>query len=224
MMLLDLFFPAICLHCKGPLSKIDSLLCLECSRLLELLGPSEHCCWCFQSLQEHSACSFKDAPIERFGAALSYSGPAMDLMREMKYHGRPLLAKSLASFMVMQFQRLDWPMPDLIVPVPQSFVRKLLRGYSTSAMLAYEVAHMLDVPCKELLKRRSGDFPQARLGKEQRRALQADAFNWKKREMIDGKTILLIDDVATTGSTIIAAASVLAEGFPAAIYALTCCL
>ena len=83
----------------------------------------------------------------------------------------------MAAFLVAQLDRLGWPMPDAIIPVPLSFGRWLERGYNQSALLADEMGALLQCPVWNALKRKSGDFSQAALSLEQRKALMEAALN-----------------------------------------------
>lgn len=190
--------------------------------LIELEG---RCPRCFAEKEEGIClrCRKRGSPFKRMVSAFEYEGPAATLVQQLKFGKREELAKDFASWMLVQFLRLDVPLPDLIIPVPQPFLRTWMRGYNQSLLIAQEVARLLERPCLNLLKKRSGDFPQTGLSKEQRENLSRDAITWKKRYPISDKTILLIDDVMTTGSTLQRSAEVLQEGYPAALYALTFC-
>jgi ComF family protein len=124
---------------------------------------------------------------------------------------------------VAQFFRLDWPIPDVIVPVPISLTRWLDRGYNQSALIAKEMSTLLEVPALDVLKRRSGDYSQAGLSYAQRKTLSSNSFLLKKSLSIQEKTVLLIDDVYTTGTTLACSAEALCAGFPEHIYGLTLC-
>ena len=125
--------------------------------------------------------------------------------------------------MTIQFFKLDWPLPDIIVPVPLSFSHRLSRGYNQSFLIAKEMGHLLQRSAKELLKRRQYDFPQAELGKKERTNLSPESFKWRTREQVSDQIVLLIDDVMTTRTTLNHCASRLQEGFPKYIYAMTFC-
>jgi competence protein ComFC len=159
----------------------------------------------------------------RVGSAFEYAGPAASLILQMKFGKKPELAKDIAAWMVVQFFRLELPLPDLIVPVPQSFFRRMTRGYNQSELIAQEIGKLLERPVENILKRSIGDFPQTGKSREERENLLEDSFSLKKRFGISDKIILVIDDVMTTGSTLTQCARVLEEGFPAALFALTCC-
>ncbi len=169
------------------------------------------------------ACLNLHPPFAGVAAALSYEGPARALLRAFKYNKFVPLAKGLSAFMVAQFARLHWPYPDLVVPVPQSRLKRVIRGFNQSELLARHLALSLSVPHSRILKRRSKGPAQMGLDREERRNLPPGSFALKWRRQVEGATLLLIDDAATTGTTLLRAAEALQEGHPMAIYALTLC-
>jgi competence protein ComFC len=200
-------FPSLCLHCREGTE--GQVLCRSCLTLLDLLP--------------HVAAEGKKKHPMELASTFERRGPAADLVRDFRNYGSHGLAKTMAAFMVVQWDHLQWPLPDLIVPVAQSLVHRLVRGHSTSLMLSEEMGVLLNKPVKQLLRRRIADFSQEGLSVEQRRLLNKGAFSWKKREDISGKTVLLIDDFHVTGTTLKRCTEVLHEGFPKKIYALTFC-
>jgi competence protein ComFC len=218
----NLIFPSLCLHCK---EESRHLLCPSCFQLLTLLDSEERCRHCFSSTSEGRRvcprCIERRHFFKQTASAFEQMGPASSLLREFREADRPHLAESLAAFMALQLMHLNWPLPDLIVPVPQSAWRRFRCGYNPSALLANQVALYLGRPALSLLRRRSGDLPQSALSKEERAALPGGTFSWKKRVNIAGKIILLIDDTTASGATLNHCASLLQEGCPAQLFCLT---
>ncbi len=216
--LLNLFFPPLCLHCE---TLTDHLFCKGCAGFFEMIDPSSRCCYCFvenSGSRPCQECVSKKRWNVKMASALDYLGAVSSLVKKLKYGRMPYLAKTGASFMVAQFFRLEWPQPDLIIPVPR---RNWFCGTNHATLLAQNLAKQLAVNCQELVKRKGGDFSQANLSKEQRENLSTASFYLKKGAQIENKTILLIDDVITTGTTIRNCAEALREGFPTHIYALS---
>ncbi len=219
-----LVYQPACIHCDQPLAESCRLACDTCSELLELLDPTSRCRHCFgQSPTDACAeCFGKPVPWHGIASAFDYTGPAASLIRGLKYRNRPYLAKPAAAFIAAQFTRLDWPMPDLLVPVPMPRLRKMARGYNQAELLATELGLFLKRPVVKALKRTVGAFSQAGLSIEQRQNLPAAHFALC-HQAVYGRTALLIDDVTTTGSTLHACAEALLTGGPASLYALTVC-
>lgn len=225
---IDLLYPALCLHCKASLSSHVKHLCSDCQGLLELIEVSRRCPLCFASdycptLHACGGCKKTRSLLTAAGSAFDHIGPAATLVQQMKYGGQRHLAKGAAAYLAIQFLTLQWPLPDLIVPVPISSVRHFERGYNQSYELALGLADFLKRPAINALKRRSGGYSQAGLTRSLRLELNADSFQVKKSIDLQDKIVLLIDDVTTTGSTLNCCAEALQEHCPQAIYALTLC-
>jgi ComF family protein len=225
---LHLAYPTKCLHCQVLLPPEAMWLCFSCASLLELIDPDERCPTCFNLLPEESsllclACLQYPSIFFRMGAAFDYDGPAATLVKRLKYGNQPYLARGMASFLVMQFDKLHWPLPDGLIPVPLSFTHWLERGYNQSALLAEEMSCLLQCPVWHALKRQSGDYSQAALTFDQRKALSGGRFKRDLKYSLEGKTLLVIDDVMTTGSTLFRCGEILGSANPTSLYALTFC-
>lgn len=226
--IVDFLYPPFCLHCDSPLEYQTKLLCTECLPSMELINAEERCCCCFspEISGEKKKClsCLQDSPVwERAAAALDYHGPAVTIVRAMKYGNQPYLAKGAAAWMASQLHDLNWPFPDVIVPVPIPITRWIQRGYNQSLCLAKSLGEIIDRPVCSALKRRCGDYSQAGLSSKERKKLSSASFSLVKRVDLEDKTILLVDDVMTTGTTLKCCAEVLLEGFPKKIYTLTVC-
>lgn len=224
----NLVYPPLCLHCKGGMQQDSNLLCNECLAFLELINPSERCPYCFSIdfCPERRVCAdcIRRPPIlNGIAAAFDYFGPASTLVRKLKYGDLPYLAKGCGAYLAAQFLCLEWPMPDVIVPMPIAFSHWLERGYNQSLLLAQSLAAILHCPVQEALVRESGDYSQAGLTRQQRIQLDGACFRLKPNLQLRDKSVLLIDDVMTTGSTLRKCAEVLLEDQPESIYGLTFC-
>lgn len=222
----NLIYPPLCLHCHSELSSKEPFLCGTCLQLLELINPLERCRFCFGSTTVQPACQAcraKECVFSSLAAAFEYVGPAATLVKQFKYAGEHYLSDGMAAFLVAQWMQLGWPLPDIIMPIPISYMHYLQRGYNQSALLAQGISAMLDVPVLELLSRKNRGYSQAGLNQTQRKQLSREAFCLKQPSLLSDKTILLIDDVMTTSTTLTRAAESLREAIPKAIYALTFC-
>lgn len=226
--LLDLLYPPLCLHCKEYFQHDCNLFCRTCLSLFDQIDPLTRCPFCFNSEfnpEERCCTDCKKQPrrIKRIAAVFDYVGPPATLIKHLKYGGQSYLAKGAGALMAMQFFSMDWPMPDFIIPMPMSRLRKMDRGYNQSELLAESLAALLQRPICKALKRKSGDFSQAGLDYKQRLNLKHDSFFVKKGDQLHDKIILLVDDVMTTGSSLNCCAEALSSAFPEEIYALTFC-
>lgn len=228
---LDLLYPPLCLHCREALDAQFPLFCHSCLSLLEMIDHTTRCPYCFTTeinIENGngtccSECRQKPHIIRRIAAAFDYEGPAATLVKQLKYGRQPYLAEGAGSFLTAQFIRLEWPMPDFIIPMPMAPLRKFDRGYNQSQLLAEVTGRMLNRPILNVLKRASGDFSQAGLSHKQRLQLSEHAITLKPTDKLRDKCLLLIDDVMTTGSTMRRCSDALAGGYPDSIYAITLC-
>lgn len=226
---LDLIYPPLCLHCNECLENECHLFCRSCLLLFDQIDPSTRCPFCFspefdrnqQKCCDH--CKQHPRKIKRTASVFDYEGPPATLVKQLKYGGQFYLAKSGGAFMAVQFLSLNWPMPDFIIPMPMASLRKMERGYNQSELLAESLAKLINRPVSRVLKRKSGDFSQAGLDHYQRLNLKNDSFFVKDGDQLHNKTLLLVDDVMTTGSSLNCCAEALIPFFPEDIYALTLC-
>lgn len=226
--LLYLAYPPICLHCGETIEEKHAIFCSHCFPQLELIDHNDRCPHCFSSdfCPERYICQecSQHAPVlNRIASAFDYMGPAATLVKGLKYGNQPYLAKGAAAYMAMQFIHLNWPVPDVIIPVPLPLTRWIQRGYNQSLLLAQELSQYLDRPVYNALTRTSGDFSQAGLSRQQRRQLDSQSFQVIEERKLEDQCLLLVDDVMTTGSTLRCCAETLYQAFPASIYGLTVC-
>lgn len=194
---LEVIFPPFCWHCEDS-AALSQPLCPSCVKLLDILPLAD--------------------PIATFEG----QGPAWTLVKALKSGKAPKLAQGLAGYMALQYLKNDLPLPDLIVPVPQSFHRSLQVGYNPSLLLAQHLGKILDRPVIQLLKRKRQLFCQMKVDREKRYRLSVENFQWRKRVPIAEKTILLVDDIVGTGATLRACAQRLYEGFPLKVIKMAC--
>lgn len=222
---LNLFYPQSCLHCQSNTVESSHPLCSSCLQQLTLLKAEGRCYRCFMAYEGKGLClSCRQQPyLRRAAAAFSYEGAAVSLVKGLKYGSLDYLASGMGAFMAAQLLTLEWPLPDYLVPVPMAATHLISRGYNQSRLLADSLALVLGRPVCEALGRYSGDYSQAGLLKHQREALTTKRFVLRKKEGLQGKRLLIVDDVMTTGQTMTCCAQLLADAYPSAIYAIAFC-
>jgi ComF family protein len=140
-------------------------------------------------------------------------------MHQLKYRRNMALGETLADQMSGYVKQLDWHF-DIIVPIPLGTKRLKERGYNQSAMVAHPLALKLNVLYRpDLLIRSKETRSQVGLTRKERKNNISNAFIATSKAF--GKTILIIDDVATTGSTLSAAAEALLLAGAEKVYAFT---
>ncbi len=216
---LDAVFPPRCVACGAH----GSFLCQACREALPRALPPR-CPLCWQPERQGAMCGRCAAARPTFVGARTvclYEGPAREAVRALKYHHLAALARPMAEVMAVYLESEALP-ADVVVPVPLFGRRQRLRGYNQSALLARELARLSGLPLVERgLARRRDTPPQARsVDAEARRRNVSDAFAADRRR-VEGRCVLVIDDVMTTGATLDACAQALGQAGAASVWALT---
>lgn len=225
---LDLLFPPTCLGCgKGLPSSRPPLFCPVCQGQITLITPPL-CTCCGRPLPDAAGgghtcgrCLAKPPAFRRARALLLYDGPLAEAIHRFKYQGETAGLASFAHF--AQTAALpDLSLPDLILPVPLHPKRLRRRGFNQAQWLAQAFFPEQRGQLRpDLLLRLRHTAPQTGMsGKERRRNLK-NGFGVTRAELIRGKSILLVDDVYTTGSTVNECARVLLRAGAATVEVLT---
>ncbi len=202
----DLVFPPICAGCH----ERGTWLCATCRRDFNVVARPI-CARCGQPGDEASnVCSHCDAWPAQIGAvrgAFEFGGPLRDAIHRYKYQSEYARAASLSELLVEALERSEFDPNaswDLIAYVPLHARRRRQRGFDQSRLLAKELADRLGLPCTSDLLRIVDTPTQVGRGAAERRLNVLDAFDWKGGPL-NGSRILIVDDVITTGATMIAA-------------------
>jgi ComF family protein len=214
----DLVFPPRCAICGAG----GSFLCDSCENGLSIAdGPRCSLCWKPQTEPFCGKCATQRPAFDGLRSLYRFDGGARELVHALKYRHQSALAEPMAGLLALFL--IDDPLSvDLIVPVPLSKRRERMRGYNQSALLARGLSRRLGISVQEkALFRRRNTASQARtLSAEERRANVRDAFAGKP-DLLNGRRVLLIDDVATTGATLDACARAALDSGAASVRALT---
>ncbi|MDD5454690.1 MAG: ComF family protein [Candidatus Ratteibacteria bacterium] len=127
-----------------------------------------------------------------------------ELIHLFKYKKNDYLDKFLAGFLIEKILRGDdLKNADFIVPVPMHMFDKFKRGYNQTELLACQVSKIVGIPMlSDRLIKHKRIPSQTALSTEERFKNVKDAFTIKNSKILEGKTILLIDDIFTTGATL----------------------
>lgn len=184
--LLELLYPAKCVFCGHLLGREETELCTSCRRTLP---------YCEGSV--------KRVPYSKSTAAVFYyEDQVRESILRYKFRGNPQYSAAYGRLLAMKVaeQGVDF---DLITHVPVSRRRHRRRGYDQAARLAKAVSRELGGTFQKLLKKIRNNPAQSGLAKpEQRRANVLGVYRTMDPKLVQGKTILLIDDVMTTGATL----------------------
>jgi len=200
-------FPVGCAACAAMLEEDATLpLCAACDGALVDVGEP-FCLDCARAGGEPRRC--RRATHLHLAAAFTFDDAVRTLVHAFKFGDAPELAEPLVARAWEGPAFAGCERPDLVVPVPLHPVRRRERGYDQAARLAHAFAARAGAPDVTALARVRPTRQQARLGATERAANVAGAFLCARPELVRGKGVALVDDVATTGATLRAAADVL---------------
>ena len=165
-------------------------------------------------------------PFDAARSVYSYVGAIRPAIHRLKYDGKTALAKPLAQLLIDYLQSSTQCVApeelNLIVPVPLHRFRQWRRGFNQSELLAREIGRAFGVPSREVLRRTRFTPPQVELSREERQQNVKGVFALRDTKIkFQGATILLIDDVYTTGATLKECAHVLKNAGAKRVFVLT---
>lgn len=205
--IVDILLPPICPLCNANRCALD--LCAECLKKISVItGPLCMVCGAPFASKEGpdrlcQGCIDSPPPFLSARSAVLYEGTALEMIRALKYHSRFEFVKPLVRLMVSALDR--WPIEDgaIVMPVPLHAKRLKERCFNQSLLIAKGVASAMSLRLdyKTLVRGRL-TAPQVDLKGDERRKNVSKAFMANDTEAVKGKTVLLIDDVHTTGSTL----------------------
>lgn len=220
--LLDFSLPPRCPGC-GVIVDGDHRFCMDCWRQVDFLGPPA-CVQCALPLPfaddaetRCAACLARPPAFDRTYAAAAYGDLTRLLALKLKYGTKPATALTIAKLMARNVA----PCEDaLIVPVPLHRWRIWRRGYNQSALIASALGKQTGV-ARELgaLRRVRSTPPLKAMNYAKRREVVRGAFvvNARFADRVRGRTVMLVDDVYTTGSTANACAKTLKKAGAASV-------
>lgn len=220
----DLFFPRRCPFCGEVIGFLPT--CLDCEAEVEkhLHQPYR------LAATEHSL-----GHLEGAASVFLFEDKPAEAIRQMKYGAKPWYGRELGYIMAqrlfgctfkvrygiigMHLDMLPKPQYDLVVPIPPS---NKIRGFSSTDRIAQSLAKSIEVPfCGgNLIKHRQTE-PQASLDAKQRLYNVVGSMSVREPQTIEGKRILLVDDVITTGATVTEAAGALMRAGAHSVFAVS---
>ena len=200
----DLIFPASCGNC----GRVDYRFCAKCRHILELTAVALP-----HAMRE------TPAELDALIATGKHHGVLRNAVLAFKYDGARDLALPLANRLVEALRSVDWRI-DIVAPVPLSADREAERGYNQSALLSQPVVAATGLAARaDAIRRVRKTNQQAMLTGQERRNNVKNAF--RANQNVSGLSVLLIDDVVTTGSTLGECARALKSKGAAAVYGIT---
>ena len=205
-MLKDFFFPRRCPVCDRPVKPFGALICTACENKIKYVAPP-YCLKCGKSVAPDAGAYCFDCTLRKHGfdqavSLFDYKSVAMSLYR-FKYKGRREYAdyygERLAT--VLGKQILSWK-PQAIIPVPIHASKRRMRGYNQAELVARSLSGYLSVPVEtEWIKRCKKTVPLKDLSPLERQNNLKKAFIMRCND-VKLDTIVILDDIYTTGSTV----------------------
>ncbi len=206
---LDAILPPLCLGC-GEIVAAAGSLCAKCWQGFSFIAPPQ-CLRCGVPFAEDlgpdaqcADCLMRPPRFRRARAALVYDDRTRRLVLPFKHGDRTDMARACGAWMARAGAEL-LAEADLVAPVPLHWRRLLMRRYNQALLLAARIARDADVRlAADLLRRRRWTGSQAGLKAQERRRNVRQAFDVHPRWSADikGRSVVLVDDVLTTGATV----------------------
>lgn len=227
--MINLLFPRRCPVCGEIVQPFGQLICPGCVKELSPVQPPA-CKKCGKEVESSTMeycydCARHKRAFRQNFALLNYNGAASRSMSAIKYKGRreylDFYSQAVCRRLGKTIRRIS---PDAIVPVPIHRSRRRIRGFNQAELLAQEIGGQLGIPvCSKGLKRVKKTLPQKELNPQERLRNLQQAFvpGVLSREV---RTVLLVDDIYTTGSTMEACACALKSMGVENVYGLTLCV
>lgn len=202
---LSMVAPHECVGC----GKEDTLLCEVCR--IDIVGTIPSRCYrCHKLTRQFQVCDTCRRKVvpRHVWIATEYSGLPKELIHRLKFE-RAKSASGIIATILDNFLPL---LPDdtIVTFIPTTPSRIRVRGYDQSRQIAKRFAYLRGLVFEDLISR-SATTRQVGSSRKTRFEQMANAFEMKKQKVIQGRTVLLIDDVLTTGATIESASRLLAD-------------
>jgi ComF family protein len=207
--LLHLFFPAYCLGCQVVFTKGEYSLCTDC---FNSLPQTDY----HREIDNPMVQKFYGRVPIKYAMAfckLRTGNPLQALVYQLKYGNQPKLGEFIGRYYGTMLAEMQWLYAfQLIVPVPLHKHKLSQRGYNQTDYFSKGLSATLHIPwkssCLQRIRHTDSQTKQTKLGRLQN---VANAFYVADKQLIEGKHILLVDDIITTGATLEACSMALLE-------------
>lgn len=202
----------ICYDCEKNSKKIIPPVCSKCSKPINYDKSTNLC----------KECCAEGRYFEMSKSLYSYEGNIKHAIYNFKYYNKPYFYKLFGNLMIDYINKENYLNFDYILSVPLHPSKLCQRGYNQSELLARHISDSLSTPYLDALKRTKKTEKQSEHNKEERKRNLKDAFFVKDSfDKIINKSVLLVDDIYTTGSTVNECSKVLINYGVNKVYVLT---
>ncbi|HNY36091.1 MAG TPA: ComF family protein [Candidatus Pacearchaeota archaeon] len=204
----DIIFPKKCISC----GREGQYLCEDCLSLISI-NPFEYCLC--EKMEKRNKCeNCKNKNLDKIMSATSFDNKIVkDAIHKLKYGYIKDLSIPLAFLILSHLKTIDCQIDNsfVIIPVPMHIKKKRKRGFNQSEEIAKLISESTRIKLSTSLIKTKETKPQMELNKSQRIENIKNCFAITNKKEIENKTILLLDDVYTTGTTMNECAKVLKE-------------
>lgn len=213
--LISLFFPRTCAGCSHSLFRDEQVLCMKCLFHLPSTGFEQDP----ENVVARAFWGRVELGFALAGFAFRKGNLIQKLVHRLKYRGDQALGEYLGRLLAGKLGKMeDIGSIDFIVPVPLHPKKLRKRGYNQSECLARGLSEVLKIPMDtRILRRTSWTGTQTKRGRYARWENVSSVFQISPSSVLEGKRVLLVDDVITTGATLEAAAACLLQGGAASV-------
>jgi len=208
---LDLIYPARCELCGAQLGNREKYVCAGCGGKLPLIS-TPHCSICYRPLRTRGdkdricgSCRLNSKRVvDKVVALYEYRDGARDLIHEYKYDKYQFLSSFFAEELLRQVNKSELLKgADWIVSIPLHWTRKRWRGFNQAEKIARYISKKTSVPLlpAKFFKRIRKTTPQVTLNAEHRKKNIKGAFKLREKIKFENSSVVLVDDVLTTGAT-----------------------
>ncbi len=215
-----LIFPDFCQICFLPMTQ-EKLFCDTCFQDISHYEYKCHYCGFFSNSEQYfsfndniskcNMCANMEKPIfDSFHSAYDFDERVAKIIHNLKYYDKPNLAKLMAADIVKNLPQNYYAKDSIIVPVAMHKHRMLKRKYNQASFLSYYLAKELNLQfSNDAIVRVKNTKPQARQTAKARKHNLKNAFLVKRAALLSQRQVIVVDDVATTGSTLLEISRVL---------------
>ncbi|MHC1741130.1 MAG: ComF family protein [Anaerolineaceae bacterium] len=214
----DFLYPPVCAGCGAP----GEIWCQECNSKVHLISDSIcQTCGAPQSSKGICPnCKTSPPPFTAIRSWAEFEGPLREALHRLKYKSDLALGYEFSIPLKKIVLALGWDI-DVVIPIPISKSHKKTRGYNQSACIARPLAYALHKPILETAVFRTKETKsQVELSREERFKNLQSAFLGISAKLLNMK-VLLVDDITTTGATLISCSEALKQAGCSQIYCLT---
>ena len=207
----DAVWPRSCEICSRPVDRDGRHICSECLMRIPFVKPDGCCRVCGREVEGQpfeflcNECIGPNAPLfDRAASAVRFEDAIRTMVLDYKFNGHLWLKEDFTDWMEAALRaRFDVNAVDMVVPMPLSLEHRIDRGYNQCTYLAEGLAGRIGRDfVSGVLASKGGRLRQSGLGEEARRENARDKFYVRDSSLVEGRTVLVVDDIMTTGATL----------------------